>query len=69
MKTHEVGVYLCVFLMVLFVPTLTLIIVLKVVEASASIGARRRFIEALAPTFGRPIEADPVFIHNWFFLA
>lgn len=32
-----------------------------VVEASASIGSRRRFIEALAPTFGRPIEADPIF--------
>ncbi|WVZ78479.1 hypothetical protein U9M48_026183 [Paspalum notatum var. saurae] len=32
-----------------------------VVEASASIGARRRFIEALAPTFGRPLEADPIF--------
>ncbi|CAN6215626.1 unnamed protein product [Urochloa humidicola] len=31
------------------------------VEASASIGSRRRFIEALAPTFGRPIEADPIF--------
>jgi len=55
--------------MVLFVATLTLIIVLKVVEASASIGARRRFIEALAPTFGRPIEADPVFVNNLFFLT
>ncbi|KAJ1261045.1 hypothetical protein BS78_10G278200 [Paspalum vaginatum] len=32
-----------------------------VVEASASIGSRRRFIEALAPTFGRPLEADPIF--------
>ncbi|WOL13162.1 BRCA1-A complex subunit BRE [Canna indica] len=34
---------------------------LLVVEALASIGARRRFIEALAPLFGRPLEADPVF--------
>lgn len=34
--------------------------ILKVVEAVASIGARRRFIEALAPLFGRPLEADPV---------
>ncbi|XP_066377606.1 uncharacterized protein [Miscanthus floridulus] len=31
------------------------------VEASASIGSRRRFIEALAPSFGRPLEADPIF--------
>ncbi|AQK67179.1 hypothetical protein ZEAMMB73_Zm00001d014786 [Zea mays] len=30
------------------------------VDASASIGSRRRFIEALAPIFGRPLEADPV---------
>ncbi|VAI78227.1 unnamed protein product [Triticum turgidum subsp. durum] len=34
---------------------------LKVVDASASIGCRRRFIEALAPAFGRPLEADPRF--------
>ncbi|XP_042470288.1 BRISC and BRCA1-A complex member 2-like [Zingiber officinale] len=33
----------------------------QVVEAIASIGARRRFIEALAPLFGRPLEVDPVF--------
>uniref|UniRef100_A0ACD5ZDL0 Uncharacterized protein n=1 Tax=Avena sativa TaxID=4498 RepID=A0ACD5ZDL0_AVESA len=32
----------------------------QVVEASASIGSRRRFIEALAPAFGRPLEADPI---------
>ncbi|AQK67178.1 protein BRE [Zea mays] len=31
------------------------------VDASASIGSRRRFIEALAPIFGRPLEADPIF--------
>lgn len=29
-------------------------------EAVAAIGARRRFIEALAPVFGRPVEADSV---------
>ncbi|XP_074585062.1 uncharacterized protein LOC141840874 [Curcuma longa] len=34
---------------------------LQVVEAIASIGSRRRFIEALAPFFGRPLEVDPVF--------
>ncbi|CAM0909878.1 unnamed protein product [Alopecurus aequalis] len=32
----------------------------QVVEASASIGSRRRFIEALAPVFGKPLEADPI---------
>jgi len=30
------------------------------VEAVAAISARRRFIEALAPLFGRPVEADSV---------
>ncbi|KAG2614235.1 hypothetical protein PVAP13_4KG377203 [Panicum virgatum] len=42
-----------------YLPALEESLNLLVVEASASIGARRRFIEALAPTFGRPIEADP----------
>lgn len=32
----------------------------KILAAGASIGARRRFIEALAPVFGRPVEADSV---------
>ncbi|KAM0823874.1 hypothetical protein ACQ4PT_070571 [Festuca glaucescens] len=36
----------------------------QVVEASASIGSRRRFIEALAPAFGRPLEADPILCRN-----
>ncbi|XP_058098858.1 uncharacterized protein LOC131243491 isoform X3 [Magnolia sinica] len=31
----------------------------QLLEAVASVGARRRFIEALAPHFGRPVEADP----------
>jgi BRCA1-A complex subunit BRE len=44
-----------------YLPALEESLNLLVVEASASIGARRRFIEALAPTFGRPIEADPIF--------
>ncbi|KAF8772069.1 hypothetical protein HU200_006061 [Digitaria exilis] len=44
-----------------YLPALEESLNLRVVEASASIGARRRFIEALAPTFGRPIEADPIF--------
>lgn len=33
----------------------------QIVEAVASIGSRRRFIEALSSLFGRPLEADPVF--------
>ncbi|KAG2608520.1 hypothetical protein PVAP13_4NG325600 [Panicum virgatum] len=44
-----------------YLPALEESLNLLVVEASASIGARRRFIEALVPTFGRPIEADPIF--------
>ncbi|KAK1273821.1 hypothetical protein QJS04_geneDACA009582 [Acorus gramineus] len=38
----------------------------KIVEAIASVGARRRFIEALAPIFGRPLEADQVPGHGGF---
>ncbi|CAN6206678.1 unnamed protein product, partial [Urochloa humidicola] len=44
-----------------YLPVLEENLNLLVIEASASIGSRRRFIEALAPTFGRPIEADPIF--------
>uniref|UniRef100_A0A0E0LFP3 BRISC and BRCA1-A complex member 2 n=2 Tax=Oryza punctata TaxID=4537 RepID=A0A0E0LFP3_ORYPU len=43
-----------------YLPNLEENLKIQVVEASASIGSRRRFIEALAPTFGRPLEADPV---------
>ncbi|XBI11673.1 hypothetical protein VPH35_138678 [Triticum aestivum] len=44
-----------------YIPTLEEDLKLQVVDASASIGCRRRFIEALAPAFGRPLEADPIF--------
>ncbi|XP_039135215.1 BRISC and BRCA1-A complex member 2 [Dioscorea cayenensis subsp. rotundata] len=44
-----------------YLPALEDNLQMQVVEAVASIGARRRFIEALAPLFGRPLEADPVF--------
>jgi len=44
---------------------------LKILEAVSLIDVRRNFIEALAPLFGRPLEADPVcitdinnFLHN-----
>uniref|UniRef100_A0A0D9WU59 BRISC and BRCA1-A complex member 2 n=1 Tax=Leersia perrieri TaxID=77586 RepID=A0A0D9WU59_9ORYZ len=43
-----------------YLPNLEENLKIQVVDASASIGSRRRFIEALAPTFGRPLEADPV---------
>ncbi|XP_068645691.1 uncharacterized protein [Aristolochia californica] len=42
-----------------YLPTLEDHLGAKILEAVASLGARRRFIEALAPHFGRPIEADP----------
>ncbi|XP_072995338.1 uncharacterized protein [Typha latifolia] len=52
-----------------YLPTLEDNLKMQVVEAVASIGARRRFIEALAPHFGRPIEADPVFCRRVTVLA
>lgn len=33
---------------------------LKILEAVSLIDVRRRFIEALVPQFGWPLEADPV---------
>ncbi|KAE8768037.1 BRCA1-A complex subunit BRE [Hordeum vulgare] len=44
-----------------YIPSLEENLKMQVVDASASIGRRRRFIEALAPAFGRPLEADPIF--------
>ncbi|CAN6485349.1 unnamed protein product [Victoria cruziana] len=44
-----------------YLPALEDNLKMQVLEAVASIGARRRFIEALTPVFGRPLEADPVF--------
>ncbi|KAK9270810.1 hypothetical protein L1049_026396 [Liquidambar formosana] len=41
----------------------------QVVEAVSFIDVRRRFIEALAPLFGRPVEADPIFCRKATFLA
>ncbi|KAL5985996.1 hypothetical protein ACLOJK_027986 [Asimina triloba] len=42
-----------------YLPTLEENLRAQLVEAAASNGARRRFIEALVPLFGRPLEADP----------
>ncbi|MQL76381.1 hypothetical protein Taro_008778 [Colocasia esculenta] len=36
----------------------------EVMEAVKAVTTRRHFIEALAPIFGRPIEADPVFCRS-----
>ncbi|XP_021284638.1 BRCA1-A complex subunit BRE [Herrania umbratica] len=41
----------------------------QVREAVSLIDIRRRFIEALAPLFGRPLEADPIFCRKATFLA
>lgn len=52
-----------------YLPTLEENLKTQVLEAAASIGARRRFIEALPPLFGRPLEADPVFCRRATVLA
>ncbi|KAJ4965720.1 hypothetical protein NE237_017569 [Protea cynaroides] len=52
-----------------YLPTMEETLRAQVLEAVASIGVRRRFIEALAPLFGRPVEADPVFCRKATFLA
>ncbi|XP_038715428.1 BRISC and BRCA1-A complex member 2-like [Tripterygium wilfordii] len=41
----------------------------QVLEAVSLIDVRRRFIETLAPLFGRPVEADSVFCRKATFLA
>lgn len=56
-----------IHLLVLNATFVSKLVLLKVVEAIASIGARRRFIEALAPLFGRPLEVDPVFHYSTLF--
>ncbi|GAB2228418.1 hypothetical protein Droror1_Dr00010256 [Drosera rotundifolia] len=44
-----------------YLPALEENLQMQILEAVTLIGARKRFIEALAPVFGRPLEADPVF--------
>lgn len=44
-------------------------LVIKILEAVSLIDVRRRFIEALAVQFGRPVEADPVRILGTYFFA
>ncbi|XP_020241098.1 BRCA1-A complex subunit BRE [Asparagus officinalis] len=52
-----------------YLPTFEDNLKMQVVEAVAAIGARRRFIEALLPLFGRPVEADSVFCRKASVLA
>ncbi|KAF6154841.1 hypothetical protein GIB67_033870 [Kingdonia uniflora] len=52
-----------------YLPTVEDHLKMQIVDSVASIGARRRFIEALALLFGRPVEADPVFCRKVTFLG
>ncbi|KAK6120516.1 hypothetical protein DH2020_045739 [Rehmannia glutinosa] len=52
-----------------YLPILEEMLGSQIKDAVASIETRRKFIMALAPLFGRPIEADPVFCRRATFLA
>uniref|UniRef100_A0A5B7B9N6 BRISC and BRCA1-A complex member 2 n=1 Tax=Davidia involucrata TaxID=16924 RepID=A0A5B7B9N6_DAVIN len=52
-----------------YLPTLEEMLESQIVEAVSFIEVRRKFIVALAPLFGRPVEADPVFCRKATFLA
>ncbi|KAG8654559.1 BRISC and BRCA1-A complex member 2 isoform X2 [Manihot esculenta] len=52
-----------------YLPHLEQLLQRQVSEAVSLIDVRRRFIEALAPLFGRPLEADPVFCRKATFLS
>ncbi|XAR61651.1 hypothetical protein NMG60_11016130 [Bertholletia excelsa] len=52
-----------------YLPTLEEMLELQIVDAVSSIDVRRKFIEALTPHFGRPVEADPIFCRKATFLA
>ncbi|KAL6524818.1 hypothetical protein OROMI_030411 [Orobanche minor] len=52
-----------------YLPTLEDMLGSQIEDAVASIESRRKFIMALAPLFGRPVEADPVFCRRATFLA
>lgn len=52
-----------------YLPNLEEILERQVLEAISFIDVRRRFIEALAPQFGRPVEADPIFCRKATFFA
>ncbi|KAG5543013.1 hypothetical protein RHGRI_015936 [Rhododendron griersonianum] len=54
-----------------YLPILEEMLQTQIVDGVASIDVRRKFIAALAPLFGRPVEADPVrilvysLLHGW----
>ncbi|XP_059636664.1 uncharacterized protein LOC132278794 isoform X2 [Cornus florida] len=52
-----------------YLPNLEEMLASQIGDAVSLIEARRKFIEALAPHFGRPVEADPVFCRKATFLA
>lgn len=52
-----------------YLPNLEETLERQILDAVALIDVRRHFIEALAPVFGRPLEADPVFCRKVTFLA
>lgn len=52
-----------------YLPNLEEFLEKQVSEAVTLIGVRRAFIEALAPVFGRPLEADQVFCRKASFLS
>ncbi|XP_020599025.1 BRCA1-A complex subunit BRE [Phalaenopsis equestris] len=52
-----------------YLPSLEDTLGLQVMDAVTFVGARRRFIEALVPKFGRPLEADPIFCRKATVLA
>ncbi|KAL3845327.1 hypothetical protein ACJIZ3_002730 [Penstemon smallii] len=52
-----------------YLPTLEEMLGFQIKDAVSSIETRRKFIMALEPLFGRPVEADPVFCRRATFLA
>lgn len=52
-----------------YLPILEEMLQTQIVDGVASIDVRRKFIAALVPLFGRPVEADPVFCRKATFLA
>ncbi|EPS62968.1 hypothetical protein M569_11818, partial [Genlisea aurea] len=52
-----------------YLPSLEEMLVSQIKDALSSIETRKRFITALAPLFGRPIEVDSIFCRRATFLA
>ncbi|RAL40423.1 unnamed protein product [Cuscuta campestris] len=52
-----------------YLPNLEVMLATQIKDAVSSIETRRKFIMALAPLLGRPLEADPVFCRKASFLA